>query len=348
MTYFSDTWDTLDGLLSGRSAVFAVCDENVKPAGAALGRCKSGKIPVKYVRVSERQKDMKLVLEICSWLLDKGADRNALVLAIGGGITSDLVGFAASIYKRGVKAAYVPTTLLAQVDAAIGGKTGVNFRNYKNMLGTIVEPEFTFVCSAFLKTLPEPVFRQGVAELLKAFLIENQNDNYRKAVRYFSGITSSTQYQDSTLLLPYIQSAAAVKEKIVAEDLYESGLRRVLNLGHTFAHGIEHLSRKWRLFTRPEPIPHGDAVAMGIVLAARLSRKVGLCAEPLDEQLREDFLSCGLKADCPYSPKEILKAAKTDKKAEGEILHFVLLRGVGDVTVKDLKIAEAVRAFENE
>ncbi len=347
MTYFSDTQDTLNEILSQQEAVFAVCDENVKAIAAALGRCKSGKIPIKYVSVSEKAKDMKLVLEICGWLLDKGANRNALVLAIGGGITSDLVGFAASIYKRGVKAAYVPTTLLAQVDAAIGGKTGVNFKKYKNMLGTIVEPEFTFVCSAFLKTLPETVYRQGLAELLKTFLIDNQNDNYQKSVKYFSGINSSTQYQDSTLLLPYIQNAVKVKERIVGEDLYESGLRRVLNLGHTFAHGIEHLSRKTCLFQKAAPIAHGDAVAMGIMMAARLSHKVGLCPDPLDERLRDDFLSCGLRVDCPYSPKEILKVAKTDKKAEGDILHFVLLKGIGEVVVKDMKISEAIRALEN-
>ncbi|MBQ7517474.1 MAG: 3-dehydroquinate synthase, partial [Bacteroidales bacterium] len=131
------------------------------------------------------------------------------------------------------------------------------------------------------------------------------------------------------------------------EDLYESGLRRVLNLGHTFAHGIEHLSQKWNWFNKPTPIPHGDAVAMGIVLVARLSHKVGLCPEPLDERLRDDFLSCGLRVDCPYSPKEILKAAKTDKKAEGDIVHFVLLRGIGDVVIKDMKISEAIRAMEN-
>ena len=348
MIYFSDTLEQLNEILSQKEAVFAVCDEHVKSIGEALGRCKGGKkIPVKYVTVSEKEKDLKLVSDICGWLLDKGADRNALVLAIGGGITTDVVGFAASIYKRGVKAAYVPTTLLAQVDAAIGGKTGVNFKKYKNMLGTIVEPEFTFVCSACLKTLPEATFRQGLAELLKAFLIENNNDNYSRAVQYFSGITSSTQYQDSTVLLPYIQSAVKVKERIVGEDLYESGLRRVLNLGHTFAHGIEHLSQKWNWFNKPTPIPHGDAVAMGIVLAARLSYKVGLCPEPLDERLRNDFLSCGLRVDCPYSPKEILKAAKTDKKAEGDIVHFVLLRGIGDVVIKDMKISEAIRAMEN-
>ena len=239
MIYFSDTLDTLNEILSQKEAVYAICDVNVKSIGEALGRSKGGKkIPVKYVTVSEKEKDLKLVSDICGWLLDKGADRNALVLAIGGGITTDVVGFAASIYKRGVKAAYVPTTLLAQVDAAIGGKTGVNFKKYKNMLGTIVEPEFTFICSACLKTLPEATFRQGLAELLKAFLIENNNDNYRKAIDYFSGITSSIQYQDSTVLLPYIQSAVKVKERIVGEDLYESGLRRVLNLAIPLRTGL--------------------------------------------------------------------------------------------------------------
>lgn len=348
MTYFSDTIDTLNGILAGRESVYAVCDRNVKAVGEALGRCKGGrKIPVKYIDVSEKKKDIRLAAEICGWLLDKNADRKALVLAIGGGITTDVVGFAASIYKRGVKAAYVPTTLLAQVDAAIGGKTGVNFKEFKNMLGTIVEPEFTFVCSAFLKTLPENVFRAGLSELLKAFIIDNKDGQYQKALAYFGSINSSTQFQDSTLLLPHIQRAVQVKEAIVAEDLYESGRRRVLNLGHTFAHGIEHLSRRRRLLSRPVEISHGEAVAMGIVLAARLSRRLGLCGEEaLDEQLREDFIACGLKPDCPFTPREILKAARTDKKAEGEYIHFILPRSIGDVVIKDLSINEAIRAME--
>ena len=233
------------------------------------------------------------------------------------------------------------------MDAALGGKTGVNFKKYKNMLGTIVEPDFTYICPAFLKTLPEPVFREGVSELLKACLLSNEGSAYEKAVAYFSGINSSTLYQDATLLLPHIRHAVSVKEKVVSEDLYEKGLRRTLNLGHTFAHGIEHLSQKCSWFRKPHPIPHGEAVAMGILMAARLSYRLGLCEENLPDRLRDDFLACGLNIRCPYTPKEVLKAARTDKKAEGNIIHFVLLKDIGEAVIKDLSISEAIRAFES-
>ena len=120
---------------------------------------------------SEEDKSMQTVMEICKWLLDNGADRNALLLAIGGGITTDMAGFAASIYKRGIRFAYVPTTFLSQVDAAIGGKTGVNFENYKNILGVIRQPEFTYICPEVLETLPYRDFLSGAAELIKTITV---------------------------------------------------------------------------------------------------------------------------------------------------------------------------------
>lgn len=347
MIHFSENIDLLNRLLSQEEEVFAICDENVRPIAEQLGRCANEKkIPVKYIEISEKKKDMKLVLEICGWLLDKGADRDALVLAIGGGITTDVVGFAASIYKRGIKAAYVPTTLLAQVDAAVGGKTGVNFKKYKNMLGTIVEPKFTFICSDFLKTLPETIFREGLSELLKTYLIDNTDQRYEKALEYFGRLSSATQYQVSSDLLPHIKYAVRIKEKIVGEDLYENGKRRVLNLGHTFAHGIEHLASKRCIFRKKIEISHGEAVAMGIILAARLSYKLGIATERLDETLREQFIQCGLRVDCPFTHKKILNAAKTDKKAQGDMIHFVLMQGIGQVIIKDLTITEAIAALD--
>ncbi len=131
------------------------------------------------LETSEVVKTMDAVMDICSWLQDRGADRDALVLAVGGGISTDIVGFAASIYKRGVRFAYVPTTLLAQVDAAIGGKTGVNFNKYKNILGVIRQPEFTFICPQSLETLRQRDFLSGAAEMIKTFIIED-NGNYER------------------------------------------------------------------------------------------------------------------------------------------------------------------------
>ncbi|MDE7127017.1 MAG: 3-dehydroquinate synthase, partial [Bacteroidales bacterium] len=138
-------------------------------------------IPLYAVEATEQAKNMETVLGICSWLMDCDAGRDALVLAIGGGITTDMAGFAASVYKRGVRFAYVPTTLLAQVDASVGGKTGVNFKQYKNMLGVIRQPEFTYVDIRLLGSLPYRDFLSGAAEMLKTFIIED-NGNYEASV----------------------------------------------------------------------------------------------------------------------------------------------------------------------
>ena len=180
----SDNIKDVNRCLEPYGSVFAVVDRNVAEKCPAIIRLmeilKSRNAKMMSVAPSEESKTLDSVMGICSWLLENNADRDALVLAVGGGITSDMAGFAASIFKRGVRFAYVPTTLLAQVDAAIGGKTGVNFDKYKNILGVIRQPEFTFVCPKVLATLPKRDFCSGAAEMLKTFLIED-NGNYRKA-----------------------------------------------------------------------------------------------------------------------------------------------------------------------
>ena len=162
--------------------IFVVCDRNVEGfarriAGRAL-------LPI---TADEEHKTIDTVMEICRWLLEQGADRDALVLAVGGGVTTDMTGFAASIYKRGVRYANVPTTLLSMVDAAIGGKNGVNLYGYKNLLGVIRQPEFTAIFPEALETLPEREMRSGVAEMLKTFIIKNPKGAYERAVAAFGG-----------------------------------------------------------------------------------------------------------------------------------------------------------------
>ena len=177
----------LESELAHHSRVYAVMDSKVAaecPASHVLAELFGRKgVPGMLIEASEQTKTMDTVLEVCSWLMEQGADRDALVLAIGGGVTSDIVGFAAAIYKRGVRSAYIPTTFLAQVDAAIGGKTGVNFNNYKNILGVIRQPEFTYMCPQVLEGLPRREFLSGAAELLKAFLIDD-GGNYTRAVQW--------------------------------------------------------------------------------------------------------------------------------------------------------------------
>ena len=310
--------------------VFVVYDGNAAWLAAEVIEAVPGVRGSIAIEATEEDKSMDTVLLIVRSLLEAGASRKALVLAIGGGITTDLAGFAASIYKRGVRYANVPTTLLAQVDAAVGGKTGVNLDDYKNMLGVIVQPVYTFVCADVLRTLPRRDFLSGAAELLKTFVIENEDDHYGRAVRWLASGGPEAELQELVL------AAAAVKAGVVSRDPFEAGERRKLNLGHTFAHAIEH-----EAFQRGDDITHGEAVAMGMILAARLSDTLGVSAS-LERRLTADFAAAGLPTQSPYPVETLAEAMDKDKKAEGSLVHFVLAERIGSVIIRDLPVAEAV------
>lgn len=323
--------------LQAEPELFVVYDANVAWVASQLTEA----LPVRAsmaLETSEEGKALETVQALERWLLQEDASRGALLLAVGGGITTDLVGFAAAIYKRGIRYANVPTTLLAQVDAAIGGKTGVNLDGYKNMLGAFRMPEFTVLEAAFLRTLPAREFRCGLAELLKTFLIgdgaayaafvSSSKSAQNKDEKAEMGLSSlkSTQIEDA------VRKAAAIKSQIVTEDPEEHGVRAKLNLGHTFGHAIEHEAR-----LHGADITHGEAVAMGIVLAAELSERLGVAQKGLSAQLKADFSRLGLPVDCPYPVEDLVEALRKDKKAvAGGKVKFVLLRAPGDVVLQEL------------
>lgn len=365
------------GYLKGYPAVFVVADRQVRSSAEQVVKAHEeqkleGTLPhpsnLLLLDVSEENKSMSTVLEICKWLMDNDAGRNALLLAIGGGITTDMAGFAASIYKRGIRFAYVPTTFLSQVDAAIGGKTGVNFENYKNILGVIRQPEFTYICPEVLGTLPYRDFLSGAAELLKTFIIDNAGNNYEKAVEVLSEIHESIDRKQAIALhLAEIEklaaAAAKIKAGIVERDEFECGERRKLNLGHTFAHAIESVSMSGH-YAAESGVSHGEAVAMGMIMAAKASERYYNLApenslrpeniagqndtanseegESLSSRLVRDFSRCGLPTECPFPPESLSGAMKKDKKAENGIVHFVLIRAIGDVRIVDLPVERAV------
>lgn len=358
-----ETIAELEGVLERYPRIFAVMDANVAmhcPASADIAEIMNRKgVPGKLIEASEETKTMDTVMDICGWLLDNGADRDALVLAVGGGITCDMVGFAASIYKRGVHFAYLPTTLLAQVDAAVGGKTGVNFDRYKNMLGIIRQQDFTFICPEVLVSLPHREFIAGVAEMLKTFIIDD-NGNYQKAVDVLSEMSqgysllpeeSAADYWSdcvaaySSELMYLVEEAVRVKAGVVSRNQYERGERRKLNLGHTFAHAIETLAQR-----EGSDISHGEAVAMGLVMAARLSDRVfrGDMDTPteLEGGLAIDLCDCGLFPQCPYEIADMAEIMMKDKKAEGGKVHFILIREIGEVTSYPLAVEEVVRLLK--
>jgi len=297
--------------LAHEPEVFVVYDRNVAWVAGEMPW------PALAIETSETRKTMDAVLDICRWLMDAGASRNALVLAIGGGITTDIAGFAAGIYKRGIRYANLPTTLLSQVDAAIGGKTGVNLDGYKNMLGVFRMPEVTFLCADVLRTLPRREFLSGLAELLKTFLLADA-DAYADAL---SGVNQDL-----------ITKAARIKADIVERDPYEKGERAKLNLGHTFGHAIEHEARLWG-----DDITHGEAVAMGILLAARLGESLGISEKGLAARLKADFQAAGLPTDCPYPLETLKEAMGKDKKAlGGGMVKFVLPVKPGQVVFHEM------------
>ena len=241
----------------------------------------------------------------------------------------------------------------------IGGKTGVNFERYKNMLGVIRQPEFTFVCPQVLESLPNREFTAGVAEMLKTFMIEDEG-NYQKAVDVLSEMQQGysilppesaadywtdcvAAYSDELMYL--ISEAVRVKAGVVSRDQYERGERRKLNLGHTFAHAIETLAQR-----EDRDISHGEAVGMGLVLAARLSDRVfrGDMDTPtaLEGSVAIDLCDCGLYPECPYTIEQMSELMHKDKKAEAGKIHFVLMNEIGDVTTYALAVEEVVKLLK--
>jgi len=324
--------EDLPECLAGWGEVYVVFDRNVSDvAGKIVARCREVKGSLEIV-ATEEDKRIETVMGIVRWLMDKGASRKALVLAVGGGITTDMAGFAACIYKRGVAYANVPTTLLAQVDAAIGGKTGVNVDDYKNMVGVIRQPAFTYICADVLRTLPRRDFLSGAAELVKTFILEDGAPHYEDAIALLASLRDGTPL-DTVMpeLVRLIEAAAEVKAGVVSRDEFEAGERKKLNLGHTFAHALEHEARR-----TGTDLTHGEAVSVGMILAAELSERAAVAPAGLAERLRRDFVAAGLPVESPFPVAVLRDAMLKDKKAEGDIVHFVLMRGIGDVVFVDI------------
>ena len=314
--------------------IFAIIDNNLKDYYRFFDNCYIIETPT-----GEKLKTLSTVETLAARLLEAGADRSSFILGVGGGITSDLTGFLASIYKRGVDFAFIPTTLLSMCDAAIGGKNGVNFRGLKNMLGVIREPSQVIICPEFLKSLSVRQLRSGSAEVLKTFMIYDEA-YYRKAVTLFSRIAESGLEGTADSLVDVIGKCASYKQAVVSRDLNEHGERRLLNLGHSFAHAIEScaLSGDNTLLAaggQSVPLSHGEAVAVGMTLAARAAARLSLADPQLETQIRKDLRSCGL----PDSPEgldldrsELCAAMLKDKKVEGDSIHLILPRKIGKVT----------------
>jgi len=272
--------------------------------------------------VGERAKTWGVVQRLARELLARGAHRRSLLLALGGGVVGDAAGFLASIFMRGIPFVQIPTTVLAMVDAAIGGKTAINLPEGKNLLGTFHQPRLVAIDPEFLETLPPAQRRNGLAEVLKAGFIRDPDLLARlDAAR-------GRLFEDFEELADIIYRTAAIKARVVAADEREGGLRRILNFGHTLGHALEQASR-YRL-------PHGPAVAWGMAAALYLSER--LCGLPHEEARRGRSLlrSFGLLRRPPaLDPRAVLAALPMDKKREAGGLVFILLRRLGEPVIHE-------------
>lgn len=271
----------------------------------------------------ETSKTLDVVSGIYGELIRNEYDRTSFILGIGGGVVCDIAGFVASTYLRGVAFGFVATTLLAQVDAGIGGKNGVNFEGFKNMIGVIRQPGFVICDPDLLKTLEPSIYRQGFAEVVKYASIFDA-----PFFEYLESFFSEALGGDPQVLERILFDCARAKTEIVARDELESGERKKLNFGHTFGHAFEKLYG----------IPHGEAVSIGMIIAAGISAKLGLLpAADRDRiaSLLEDFM---LPASHPGMGRQVFETMKKDKKRGGEKISLVLLESLGHAVLRDVSL----------
>lgn len=266
----------------------------------------------------ESSKNINTVLDIVGKLLELGADRSTMLIALGGGVVGDMVGFIASIYMRGIPYIQIPTTLIGQVDSSIGGKTAIDLPHGKNLLGTFHQPRAVFADLIFLETLPEKEFDNGLAEIIKYGIIDDE-----KMFRLLEDNMDAVKSRDSSLLLNLVENCCRIKKSIVEIDEKEQGLRRLLNFGHTLGHAIEAASKY--------AISHGEGVALGMIAAARISEKKKYLDTAQVKRIEAIILMAGLSGKIPqnFSADDIISRLAMDKKKKDDVVHFVLLKKIG-------------------
>ena len=286
--------------------------------------------PTLRLKVEEAAKSLETVTQIWDFLFAQQMTRKGLMVAVGGGVLTDLAGFAAATYKRGIDYINVPTTLLSMVDASSGGKTGFNYNGLKNSIGAFYPPAQTIICAEWLATLPAHEFLSGFGEMLKTGLIDRDGWLWDVLLQY------DLDTMPLDILAPMIEQCVAVKERIVRKDPHEKGLRKVLNLGHTFGHAMEEVTGYGLRVT--ESIPHGYAVVYGLIAELYLSVvKLGCPKEPL-QQLTQLMLHYYGKPQCKCTDREQLIALmQRDKKNERAAeINCTLLRNIGEPVINQL------------
>lgn len=285
----------------------------------------------------EQEKTLATASGLYDQFVERRVERSSLVLALGGGVVGDVAGFVAATYMRGVRFAQIPTTLIAQVDSSVGGKTAVDHPQGKNLIGAFHQPRLVLIDIDTLKTLPDRQFRAGLAEVLRYAVIQSPS-----LFALMEKRMPSILARDEETLTAIVHASVAIKARIVEEDETESGVRGTLNYGHTFGHAIEAVTGYARLL-------HGEAVAVGMACAAEMAAARGMVDREFCDRQRAVITGSGLSADCPrdIDVAAVVAAMKLDKKVKGGRVRFIVPTGLGAVEMRDdFTDAEARAAIE--
>ena len=324
--YFHAAFSALETLVE-RSHAVIITDENI----FSLHKKKFRDWNTIVLPAGESFKVQSTIDDIIRQLISLNADRKSVIIGIGGGVVTDLSGYAASIYMRGINFGFVPVSLLAMVDASIGGKNGIDVGKYKNLVGSIRQPHFLLYDISFLKTLPAQEWINGFAEIIKHACIKDAR--LFKELEQHSLAFYKKNPEETALL---IKKNAILKSNVVKADEFEQGDRKLLNFGHTWGHAVETTLS----------IPHGHAVAIGMVMACRLSEKLtGFKHTARVIALLEKY---GLPTQASVDKKEIFKVLKMDKKKDKATMHYVLLNTIGKAVVKIIPLDELQNLINNE
>lgn len=278
------------------------------------------------IEAGEDLKTIETATQLWEILAEFGADRKTLMINLGGGVITDLGGFVASTYKRGIKFINIPTTLLAMCDASIGGKTGIDHGFLKNIVGTFANADQVFVFSDFLTTLPFPELRSGFAEMLKHGLIADE--------KHWNDLTSVENLTPSTIF-SYLETSMQIKQNVVETDFFEHDVRKTLNFGHTVGHAAESLFLQIN-----EPVPHGEAVALGMICETRISFLQNLISEEISDSIVSKIRKYFPKLDISrFSEADFLSLMQNDKKNSGGNINFSLINSIGS-GIYDQKISK--------
>ncbi len=330
----------------GFSHIAVLTDTHVGPLWLeAVERGLGRSLPAWAMPAGEEHKTLASMEAIWLWMADMGMDRKSLLLNLGGGLVGDVGGFAASCYMRGVAFAQLPTTLLAQVDASVGGKVGINFLGLKNLLGSFQQPYAVCMDIRTFSTLPQRAFLAGVAEILKHGLIRDRG--YFEEVAGFDfgvfcagcgGVVGPLEASVERVLVDWIERSCAIKADIVEADERESGVRKLLNFGHTVGHALETLS-----YTTDAPLLHGEAVGLGMIVEAEIAHLSGFLEASVVDAIAAALERVGLPTRLSFFPDNaaLWSAMRADKKNVGAAIHWTLLRAVGE-GVFDQFVREAI------